>query len=203
MKKILTPVLVALLVVAALASSAVAAAYKWVDEEGTVNITNDYLSIPPQHRSKAKQLIMTDAPPSSPIKSGYDLMDRIIPFVRASSGILLVDVLINESVGAKMVFDTGATTIVLSRELAEKIARGSSPDERTVRMRTAGGEVEGRYITLSRLDAGQASRENIRAIINPQAGVFKGFDGLLGMSFFEGFEVTIDHQGSRIILKRR
>ncbi len=148
-----------LFLLAALVSSADAAAYKWVDEEGTINITNDYLSIPPQHRDKAKQVIMTETPTSSPVKSGYDLMDRIIPFVRTSSGILLVDVLINESVRAKMIFDTGATTVVLSKELADKIGRGSSAEEKTVRMRTAGGEVEGRYVTLARVDAGQASRE--------------------------------------------
>jgi clan AA aspartic protease (TIGR02281 family) len=179
-------------------SAAGAELYKWVDDEGTVNFSDDLLSIPPSHRSGAKRMSS-----GLPAQGGSDWGGEIhVPFHRAPSGILLVDVILNGSVRARMVLDTGAAAVIISRELWQKLNQDDSAGSRRVKLRTAGGEVEGRYTVLHRVELGPAIRENVQAVVNPQ-NVFQDFDGLLGMSFLADFQVSIDHQGGRIILKRK
>ena len=180
-------------------SSANAEIYKWVDDDGTVTFSDDLLNIPPSHRSGAKKIF---SPASS--QTGSESTNEFhVPFFRTPSGIMLVDVVINGSVRARMVFDTGAALVIISQELSQKINQGDRGGDKRVKLRTAGGDVEGRYTVIPRIELGSASRENVQAVINPQANVFKDFDGLLGMSFLADFQVSIDHQGGKVILKRR
>jgi len=188
----------ALLAILFLFSGAGAEMYKWVDDEGTVNFTDDLLNIPPSHRSGAKKMSS-----SLPAQTGSEWGGEIrVPFHRAPSGILLVDVILNGSVRARMVLDTGAAAVIISRELWQKLNQDGPADSRRVKLRTAGGEIEGRYIVLQKVELGPAIRENVQAVVNPQ-NVFQDFDGLLGMSFLADFQVSIDHQGGTVILKRK
>jgi clan AA aspartic protease (TIGR02281 family) len=172
-----------------------AGVYKWVDDEGTVNFADDYYSVPAKYRARA-EVVATVAPPAT-----VNLNEISVPFERTPSGILLVEVILNGSIRAKMVFDTGANVVVISKKLSGKIGQPFSPSD-AVRMRTAGGEVEGRYLIIPRMELGMASKENVRAVMTTQSNVFKDFDGLLGMSFLEGYHVVIDNPGSRLILRR-
>jgi clan AA aspartic protease (TIGR02281 family) len=198
MKKITKYFLCIVFVLPFFFSPANAEIYKWVDDDGTVNFSDDLLNIPPSHRSGAKKIFSP-----APEQTGSESTDEFhIPFFRTPSGIMLVDVIINSSVRARMVFDTGAALVIISQELSQKINQDGGGDKR-VKLRTAGGEVEGQYTVIPKIELGPASRENVQAVINPQANVFKDFDGLLGMSFLADFQVSIDHQGGRIILKRK
>jgi len=178
-------------------SPANAEIYKWVDDDGTVTFSDDFLNIPPSHRGGAKKIFSP-----APAQTGSESTSEFhVPFFRTPSGIMLVDVVINGSVRAKMVLDTGAALVIISQELSQKINQDNPEGDKRVKMRTAGGEVEGRYTVIPKIELGPASRENVQAVINPQANVFRDFDGLLGMSFLADFQVSIDHQGGRIILK--
>jgi clan AA aspartic protease (TIGR02281 family) len=199
MKKMIKSFLFIVIVLSLFFSHANAEMYKWVDDDGTVNFSDDFLNIPPSHRSGAKK-IFSPAPTKTASESDKDIQ---VPFFRTPSGIMLVDVIINGSVRARMVFDTGAALVIISQELSQKINQDGRGGDKRVKMRTAGGEVEGRYTVIPRIELGPASRDNVQAVINPQANVFRDFDGLLGMSFLADFQVSIDHQGGRIILKRK
>jgi hypothetical protein len=61
MKKLLI-----ILFVLIFASSASATVYKWVDEGGVVNFTDDYGQIPPHYRSKAEETNLSKMGPSTP-----------------------------------------------------------------------------------------------------------------------------------------
>ena len=51
------------------ASSASATVYKWADEGGVMNFTDDYGKIPPDYRNKAKEVSMPKTGRSSPLPS--------------------------------------------------------------------------------------------------------------------------------------
>jgi clan AA aspartic protease (TIGR02281 family) len=190
---------VVILVLQSFITHADAEIYKWVDDDGTVTFSDDFLNIPPSHRSGAKKI---DG--RTPAQTGSESTNEFhVPFFRTPSGIMLVDVVLNGSVRARMVFDTGAALVIISQELSQKINQDDRGGDKRVKLRTAGGEVEGRYTIISKIELGPASRENVQAVINLQANVFQDFDGLLGMSFLADFQVSIDHQGSKVILKRR
>jgi len=198
MKRITKYILLPVLVLMFSCAAAVAEIYKWVDDDGTVNFSDDFLSIPPSHRGGAKKISS-----GMPAQTGSNWNDEIhVPFHRAPSGIMLVDVILNGSVRARMVFDTGAAAVIISRDLWRKISQDEPAGDRRVKLRTAGGEVEGQYTVIRRIELGPASRDNVQAVVNPQ-NVFQDFDGLLGMSFLADFQVSIDHQGGRIILKKK
>ena len=122
--------------------------------------------------------------------------------MKAHDSIILVDVLLNDEVKARMVLDTGASLVVISGDLARRLRQDSSNASGTIKLQTAGGEIEGQAAVIDRIELGSAVREKVRAVINRQPQVFKGFDGLLGSSFLDGYKVTIDYQQSKIHLKR-
>lgn len=199
MKKITKYSLCIALVLSLFLSGAGAEMYKWVDDDGTVNFSDDFLNIPPSRRSGAIKMSS-----GMPAQSGTGWHDEIhVPFLRTRSGIMLVDVILNGSVRARMVFDTGAAVVIISRELSQRLSQVDTAGSQRVKLKTAGGEVEGRYTVIRSIELGPASRENVQAVINPQANVFQDFDGLLGMSFLSDFQVSIDHQGGKIILKKK
>jgi hypothetical protein len=51
------------------ASSASAAVYKWVDERGVVNYTDDYSKVPPDDRNKVEEVSISRIGPSSPSRT--------------------------------------------------------------------------------------------------------------------------------------
>ena len=187
-----------------LSLSASADVYKWVDKDGTVNFSDSLHNVPSGYRGKAEKISGLQPAASSPLQSGIISSEEYIPFERYR-GVMIVDVLINDSVTAKMVFDTGAGRVTISEALwlrmnADPSGRTQSGLGRNVKMHTAGGTVHGRTLTIERVKLGDAYKENVPAILNPS---FDTFDGLLGMNFLEEYEVTIDNENSRITLKKR
>lgn len=48
------------------ASSASATIYRWVDEEGVVNFSDDYGKVPPEYRQKVEEVSIQKTEPSTP-----------------------------------------------------------------------------------------------------------------------------------------
>lgn len=173
--------------------------YQWTDNSGITHVTDNKEKIPAAYRdivrvlSETRQTYFSDT--SSPSN------EFIIPFQRMSSGTILVDVILNSSVRAKMILDTGASLVVLSDELAKSLKQDASSGAQII-LHTAGGDIEGWATLVSKIEVGGASRENVHAAVNSKRGIFNDFDGLLGMSFFSDFKVTIDYPNRVIILKK-
>lgn len=170
--------------------------YQWTDRDGITHASNDLDNVPSAYRGRAE--IISHQERGNNVAEEY-----VIPFEKGSSGIILVQVFLNDTIPARMVLDTGASLVLISAELAGRMDPAASAHTGgKIRLKTAGGDVEGRSILIDKIDLGNAVRESIRAAVSAQKGAFDGFDGLLGLSFLEGFNVTIDHQNRQLILKR-
>ena len=181
------------------AANVTADIYQWTDNSGITHAADSKEKIPDAYRGLAR--IVAETEPTRLSDTFSSAGEYIIPFQRMSSDTILVDVILNSSVRAKMILDTGASLVVLSEELAKSLKQDVSTGAQII-LHTAGGEIDGRAVLVSKVELGGASKENVRAAVNIKKGIFNDFDGLLGMSFFSDFKVTIDYPNSVIILKK-
>ncbi|MFT5430069.1 MAG: clan AA aspartic protease (TIGR02281 family) [Myxococcota bacterium] len=124
-----------------------------------------------------------------------------IPFVR-DSDVMIVEVRINDRHTAKMIFDTGASSVAITSSLAERIGVNRWDGE-SFWVGTAGGVTRARRIKLDSVSMGGARVERVRAAIVGRMALGDGIEGLLGNSFLSRFEVGVDAQGGRITLRKR
>lgn len=107
-----------------------------------------------------------------------------LPIKRRVNGIPTVDVTFNGRYRFEMLFDTGASGIVLTDDMAEAIG---VEKEREVAANTAGGTVSAH---LGRVSSVQAGNLVIKDLV---VGISSHMDGLglLGQNFFGSYDVTI------------
>jgi predicted aspartyl protease len=107
-----------------------------------------------------------------------------MPILRRVSGIPTVIVIFNDRHRYEMLFDTGASGIVLTETMARSIGVRK---EREMKAKTAGGIVTGHLGRVASVSAGDFTLKN------PVVSIFPTLEGigLLGQSFFKGYEVTI------------
>lgn len=119
---------------------------------------------------------------------------------KSDSGSTLVPVMINDSVAAMLLLDTGASTVTISQALADKLKLDLSGSP-SVKVTLADGQsVDARRTVLSSLSAGTAKAEGIQTVVLPsQPG--KDVDGLLGMSFLGRFKVNFNASTSKLTLE--
>ena len=167
-----------------------AATYRWIDSSGTIHLSDGLDDVPPaDHRNFQ---IVTE---QQEIGTG-----SIIPFERTASGLVLVNAVLNGDVKVKMVFDTGANLVVITEALSKKLHQDPSSGDKSVKLYTNCGEVEGRSFVINKIELGGAQKENVRSVITSNDYSLSGFDGLLGLSFLGYFKVTVDYQNEKIII---
>ena len=106
----------------------------------------------------------------------------------SSNGHFITSADINGS-NIKVMVDTGASTVALSHEDAEKAGFRPYDLEFNVPVSTANGIVEAAAVTIRRIDVGGVTVEDVKGMVLPK-GAMSGT--LLGMSFLsrlDGFEV--------------
>ena len=116
---------------------------------------------------------------------------RAVQISRGQGGEFALQAKIN-GVGAPMVIDTGATSVVLSYETAKAIGLPLELLEYDVDVETAGGHTKAARLTLDRLAIGKLVERSVPALVVPH-GQMK--TNLLGMSFLdrqESWEVRPD-----------
>ncbi len=192
------------LVVLMLASPSHSAIYKWKDENGKTHFTDNLSKIPPQYRKKDELKTMKGAPAESsdPVKLLFPKKQsngHAIPVKAHGEGHFIVEALINGNVKANLMVDTGATMVILSERLGERLGIKNKKDFPSMSFSTAGGKVESPLFVLESLKIGEAEVFGLEASTNPN---FKGnVDGLLGMSFLGEFKLEIDRENSKMLLK--
>jgi len=124
----------------------------------------------------------------------------VIPFERTAEGLILVDAILNDRVKARMILDTGANLVVITEELSKRLNQDISFRGEVITINTNCGEVEGRSLVIQKIELGQATKKNVRSVITPDNYAFKGFDGVLGLSFLGEFKVTVDYKNGKILL---
>lgn len=107
-------------------------------------------------------------------------------------GSIVVQVLLNGSVDAHLIVDTGATMTVLSYDLGIELGLLSGSDVSLNTVNTAGGSVQVSVTRVGTLQVGSAKATNVAVAIHDLPDAISGVSGLLGMSFLKNFEVTLD-----------
>jgi len=122
-----------------------------------------------------------------------------IPLRRVAGG-WMASVRLNNSRTVELVVDTGASSCVISPELATALGIEPGPGAESVTMQVVGGRTTGPIIRLASVRLGDAEAEDVTAVVHP---ISPGIDGLLGNSFLARFTVTLDPQQGILHLRSR
>jgi clan AA aspartic protease (TIGR02281 family) len=128
--------------------------------------------------------------------------DSIIDLQRYG-GVWVTSVEINDLYEAKLVVDTGATLTTISEDLAFDAGIQADPRQPLINLQTAGGTIQATLGIASRIRVGNAGRDDVRVVIHTLPNFPEEVDGLLGLSFFDGFLVQLDHAQGQLHLTPR
>ena len=120
--------------------------------------------------------------------------------LRRVGGNWLAQVRLNNSKTAQFLVDTGATTCVVSPDLAS--ALDIQPDRRSkpVPLQTLSGLTSGHLVTIPSLRVGDVEAHDVVAVVHP---VGPSMDGILGNTFLSRFTVTLDPERGILRLSGR
>ena len=97
----------------------------------------------------------------------------------------------------RLIFDTGATTVVLTAETAERLGFARDKLAFRVPVATANGRTLTAPVTLDRLAVGPIVMQRVRALVAPPGLLH---ENLLGMTFLERL-ASYEVRGNRLILR--
>ena len=100
---------------------------------------------------------------------------------------------------ARLVFDTGASLVIIPRKLAISLGLKIDP-QKTLKTTTASKVEYVPVVTIPKISVLGQEVKNVEALVKdlpPESGV----DGLLGLSYIKNFKVTIDFQKSELELQ--
>ena len=117
-----------------------------------------------------------------------------IALQREANGHFYADVQINGS-PIRVLVDTGASGIALSRDDAQRAGLAVSAGMFNVVGEGADGDVHGEYVTLDRVSLGPKSAEKVPAVVLDAGG-----QSLLGQSFLSQFS-SVEIRGDTMVLR--
>ena len=123
-----------------------------------------------------------------------------IKFVGNRFGV--VDTVLNGKTHAFLLADTGASMVVISREIANRLEIDTGETAARIRVVLANGSTATAIpITLDSVTVGSSTVKNVEAAISetPPGG---GLDGLLGMTFLSNFHVKMDAKENCLVLEK-
>jgi len=167
--------------------------YKIVDENGSVTFTDTA----PYIDAKEHKLQSINSV-SNPLFNMAKL-SMVIPFIE-EGGAMIVTGSIN-NVSMRFIVDTGATLLAIPQNIAMRAGLLNLPSE-TVTAQTANGAVQAQKVTITSLKVAKAEQANIEATIQNISETDSNL-GLLGMSFFNHYKMTIDDVKKEIQLESK
>jgi len=129
-----------------------------------------------------------------------DFTKHAVDFDRLGLNIM-VDVLLNGLVKTNLMVDTGASMVVISRDISDKLGFNFDNKNAPISLTLADGRnVPANPIILDSVKVGDVEVKNVRAAVLKNNETSKDY-GLLGMSFLENFVVKIDAKGHRLVFE--
>lgn len=195
--------------------------YEWTDENGTVHFSDSPNDIPPKYQDQFKTRkfnegksqkkpksatsnIISEEPVPNAKKEDQRINRYEIPFkgYEGSGKRIIISVTFNDSVTAPMLLDTGATGMLITPQLAEKlgvfeqdqarlldevngVGSGSAPAIRTIIQKVEVGGAKDRFIPTAVLSR----------------SLSKSFEGLIGMDFMSNYSISIDNKKKVVVLE--
>ncbi|WP_170861330.1 retropepsin-like aspartic protease [Geitlerinema sp. PCC 9228] len=130
------------------------------------------------------QQVELEASPNSSSNQNAQSGVYEIPIQRRKGRVPVVEVTFNGNQTFEMLFDTGASGILISEQVAQEL--GVEPEGTAIVETASDREAEFQTGRVDSVEAGGLKRENIRVAIGNRIDL-----GLLGQSFFGDFDVTI------------
>jgi predicted aspartyl protease len=140
--------------------------------------------------------------PPLEVHSGIDTQttsNRIIVPIRMNGSAAFVPVMLNRTLQAHMLLDTGATYTLVARRIATGLRLYES--SRTT-LSTANGLISVPLAQLQSIKVGTAEALNLTVVIQ-DISMNAGIDGLLGLDFLSRFHTSIDSRQQLLILAPR
>ena len=134
----------------------------------------------------------------SPVRR-QDRDEASIPLFRAHGG-WVADVLLNDERRAKFLIDTGASISVLSPELAKLLRIAPDAGAPVLKLHTLAGPISAPIATIPSVSVGGFEATAVKAVI---FDVGAGLDGILGNTFLDRYQVTVDSARGRLVLRTR
>ncbi len=135
-------------------------------------------------------------------EAGQETSEEVMTVVRFSqvNGHIVVPVVLNHSLDARVLVDTGAGITILSTELAEELGLEEEPGK-SITLKTMAMDVQAQLVRLDAIQVGGLTRNNFQvAVTDLPIGEEGKFQGILGMDFMNNYSVHIDNEGHRLIL---
>jgi clan AA aspartic protease (TIGR02281 family) len=177
--------------------------FRWIDQNGVVHFTDNIHNIPEARRSTAVRIKaqepLRSATPSK--ASPATVAKASIPFEKRGQ-VVVVEVMLNNSVPARLVVDTGATYTMISAATAKELSIDPQRAPRTMPFQTANGVIQAPLTNLESVMVGGMEIKNLTAAIHdavPSAQVA----GLLGLNFLSNFRLDIDTEKGILHLEKK
>ena len=114
---------------------------------------------------------------------------------------ILVPVSINGRPPVYLLLDTGASSVTLSRALADRLGIAWQNGVKVMATLADGRKTEGYSVIVKSVAVNDFRTANVRAVVLDQPPA-KDIDGLLGMSYLQRFILRIDPMKKKVVLKR-
>lgn len=123
------------------------------------------------------------------------------------SGHVIVKALLNKKINATLVVDTGASGVLLSKSIGDKLGvmtdKSTGQENPTIQLTLADGrKTEAQFVVLKSVKVQDAEAYDVEAAILRDDKVGVAYDGLLGMSFLNRFNFKFDNKQEKLILEK-
>lgn len=123
-----------------------------------------------------------------------------VPAIITPEGYIFIDVTFNDSVKARLMFDTGGGMCVLSGKLYKKLKTTMVPSGLFTGFRHDGERLDAELFMLPKINIGQYSAANVKTAVYPPLDEY-GIDGIISLKEFENTPVTIDFKNGLLIIE--
>jgi clan AA aspartic protease (TIGR02281 family) len=146
--------------------------------------------------------------PSRAFLAGVQRLERAEAMVltedvelRKEGGVQWLDVTFNGRVTRPMVFDTGASSVVLPADLAAEIGLKPGKNDPSVRTRVAdGSEVEARRMVIPSVRVGKFTVKDVECLVMPAEKA--NVPPLLGQTFHRNFIYKVNSEAGKLVLSK-
>lgn len=118
---------------------------------------------------------------------------------------IIVDALVNKKFNAKLIFDTGASLVVLTKSFAKKAGIDIEKSGKPMKLVIADGkEINAQHVILANVKVQNIEIYDVEAAVILDDNFDSKFvkDGMLGMSFLKRFNFKVDNKNNRLILEK-